>query len=209
MKNLQTFEEFLNESSLNEKRERRISFKGNKTNQLYNIVKGAENSMIFANGKHYSVDVEEMRHDLQNPTVIATDEDGEEFEIKVSDIEFIEIYESHYAFLRGNENLNESYNDKDAYKAAVDILKTLHGFSDKIRFSIEEVNRYYNIVYDDPKGLTSDCLKRLSDNKFWNTEYAPTTGKFPNGRVNITFQKSSQEILDIENFDKKNWSPKK
>ena len=107
-----------------------------------------------------------------------------------------------------NENLNESYSDKDAYKAAVDILKTLHGFFDKIKFSTEDVNRYYNIVYDDPKDLTGDCLKGLKSNKFWNTEFAPSTGKFSGGRVNIHFDKSAQEILDIENFDKKNWSPK-
>ena len=107
-----------------------------------------------------------------------------------------------------NENLNEAYSDKDAYKAVVDILKTLHGFSDKIRFSTEDVNRHYNIVYDDPKEITGDCLKGLKSNKFWNTEFAPSTGKFPNGRVNINFDKSAQEILDIENFDKKDWSPK-
>ena len=107
-----------------------------------------------------------------------------------------------------NENLNEAYSDKDAYKAVVDILKTLHGFSDKIRFSTEDVNRHYNIVYDDPKEITGDCLKGLKSNKFWNTEFAPSTGKFENGRVNINFDKSAQEILDIENFDKKDWSPK-
>lgn len=111
-----------------------------------------------------------------------------------------------YEFL--NENLNESYNDKDAYKAAVDILKTLHGFSDKIKFRTEYVNGIYNIVYDDPKDLTGDCLKGLKSNKFWNTEFAPSTSKFSNVRVNINFDKSAQEILDIENFDKKNWSPK-
>ena len=107
-----------------------------------------------------------------------------------------------------NENLNESYSDKDAYKNAVDILKTLHRFSDKIKFRTEDVNGTYNIVYDDPKGMTEDCLKNLKSNKFWNTEFAPSTGKFSNVRVNIHFDKSAQEILDIENFDKKNWSPK-
>ena len=107
-----------------------------------------------------------------------------------------------------NENLNESYSDKDAYKAAVDILKTLHGFSDKIKFRTEYVNGIYNVVYDDPKDLTGDCLKGLKDRKFWNTEFAPSTGKFSNTRVNIGFDKSAQEILDIENFDKKDWSPK-
>ena len=107
-----------------------------------------------------------------------------------------------------NENLNESYSDKDAYKAAVDVLQTLHGFSDKIKFSTEDVNRFYNIVYDDPKEITGDCLKNLKSNKFWNTEFAPSTGKFSGGRVNIRFEKSAQEILDIENFDKMNWSPK-
>ena len=107
-----------------------------------------------------------------------------------------------------NENLNESYSDKDAYKNAVDILKTLHGFSDKIKFRTEYVNGIYNIVYDDPKGMTEDCLKNLKSNKFWNTEFAPSTGKFSNVRVNIHFDKSAQEILNIEYFDKKDWTPK-
>ena len=107
-----------------------------------------------------------------------------------------------------NESLNESYSDKEAYKTVVDILKTLHGFSDKIKFRTEYVNGIHNIVYDDPKGMTEDYLKNLKSNKFWNTEFAPSTGKFSGGRVNIRFEKSAQEILDIENFDKKNWSPK-
>jgi hypothetical protein len=106
-----------------------------------------------------------------------------------------------------NENLNESYSDKDAYKAAVDILKTLHGFSDKIKFRTEYVNGIYNIVYDDPKEISGNCLKDLKSNKFWNTEFAPSTAKFTD-RINLHFDKSAQEILDIENFDKKNWSPK-
>jgi hypothetical protein len=69
----------------------RITFNGTKTDQLYNIVKDEENAMIFANGKHYGVDAEMMRSDLQNPVVIAMDEDGEEYDINVSDIEFIEL----------------------------------------------------------------------------------------------------------------------
>ena len=92
MKNLQTFEEFLNESILNEKR---ISFRGKTTNDLYRIVKNDPNSMVFANGKHYSIlDPSEMRNDLKNDSTYVYDKDGEEYEIKVSDIEFIEINES-------------------------------------------------------------------------------------------------------------------
>jgi len=91
---------------------------------------------------------------------------------------------------------------------AIDILKTLHGFSSKIKFSVEDVNGYLNIVYDDPKGLTVDCLKKLKDRKFWNTDFAPTTGTFPGGRVNINFGKLVQSDLNIEDFDKKIWSPK-
>jgi hypothetical protein len=103
--------------------------------------------------------------------------------------------------------LNES-NDSNSFKAVVDILKTLHGFSKEIQFSTEDVNRVWNIVYDDPKGLTNDCLTKLRDRKFWNTDFAPSIGKFANGRVNIAFEKSVQDILNIENFDDKNWEPK-
>ena len=108
-----------------------------------------------------------------------------------------------------NENLNESFSDPIAYKEAVNILQTLHGFSNEISFRVEDVNRIYNIVYDDPKGLTEDCLKKLKNSNFWNTEFAPSTGKFSGGRINIHFEKTAQEILNIEDFDKKTWSPKK
>ena len=82
------FELHLYESVINEKR---ISFKGNKTNQIYNIVKGNKNAMIFAKDGYYSVDAEDMRNDLQNPVVIGLDQDGGEHNINVSDIEFIEL----------------------------------------------------------------------------------------------------------------------
>jgi len=91
---------------------------------------------------------------------------------------------------------------------AIGILKTLHGFYSKIKFSVEDVNGHLNIVYDDPKDLTVDCLKKLKDRKFWNTDFAPTIGTFPGGRVNINFGKLVQVDLNIEDFDKKIWSPK-
>jgi hypothetical protein len=69
----------------------RITFNGTKADQLYRIVKDNENALIFANGKHYGVDGEEMRNDLQNPVIIGYDEDGGEHDINVSDIEFIEM----------------------------------------------------------------------------------------------------------------------
>ena len=88
MKNLHTFEEFLNES-LNE---RRVSFKGKTTNDLYKIVKNDPDAIVFANGKHYSIlDPEEMKNDLKNDSTFAYDEDGGEHEVKIEDIEFIEL----------------------------------------------------------------------------------------------------------------------
>jgi len=123
---------------------------------------------------------------------------GTVYEAEVA-MESVALKESFEAFLNeGNATVND----------AIDILKTLHGFSGKIKFSIEDVNGYLNIVYDDPKGVTTDCLKRLKDRKFWNTDFAPTTGTFPGGRVNINFGKSAQAMLNLEDFDKKVWSPK-
>lgn len=72
-------------------KEGRVSFNGTTTNQLYNIVKDDGDALIFANGKHYGINVEDMRNDLQNPTIIAIDDDGGEHEIDVTDIEFIEL----------------------------------------------------------------------------------------------------------------------
>ena len=88
MNNLQTFDEFLNES-LNE---RRVSFKGKTTNDLYRIVKNDPDAIVFANGKHYSIlDPEEMKNDLKNDSTFAYDDDGGEHEVKIEDIDFIEL----------------------------------------------------------------------------------------------------------------------
>ncbi len=108
-----------------------------------------------------------------------------------------------------DEFLNESFRSElEAYKEAVEILKTLHSFSNRIKFRVEDVNRYENIVYDDKDMITQECLDRLKNRNFWNTEFASTIGKFPNNRINISFEKSAQDILNIKDFDKKDWSPK-
>lgn len=105
--------------------------------------------------------------------------------------------------------LNESLNDSDAYKVVADLLKTLHSFTGKIKFRIENVNGYYNIVYDDPSGLTEDIFKGLKSHKLWNTGFSPATAKFGGDRINIHFDKTAQDILNIKDFDKKDWSPNK
>jgi len=73
------------------KKNGRILFNGTKTNQLYRIVKDFPNSLIFANGEHYSIDVEDMRENLKEPIIIGMNKDGEEFEIYVEYVEFIEL----------------------------------------------------------------------------------------------------------------------
>jgi hypothetical protein len=80
-------------SSINENlNERRVSFKGKTTNDLYKIVKNDPDVIVFANGKHYSIiDPSEMKNDLKSDTTFVNDEDGEEFEVKIEDIEFIEL----------------------------------------------------------------------------------------------------------------------
>ena len=105
--------------------------------------------------------------------------------------------------------INEAYSDAAAYKAAVGILKTLHDFSDKLKFRVQDVNGIYNIVYDDPEGLTADCLKDLKDSRFWNTEFTPTVARFGAGRININFLKPAQDVLKIVAFDDRNWKPGK
>jgi len=73
-------------------KEGRVSFNGTKADQLYRIVKDNENAMVFARGKHYGVDAEDMLNDLQSLIIYGLDEDGGEHEINVADIEFIELY---------------------------------------------------------------------------------------------------------------------
>jgi hypothetical protein len=107
-----------------------------------------------------------------------------------------------------NESVNES-NDSSSYKSVVDILKTLHSFSNKIKFRIQYINGYYNIVYDDTNQITKNSIAALKNRKFWNTMFGATTANFGNDRINIRFEKPAQEILNIEDFDKKNWKPNK
>lgn len=73
-------------------KERRIPFKGKSVNQLYNIVKNEPNVLVFANGQEYSLlDTDEMKNDLNNTITYGYTKDGDEVELKVSDIEFITV----------------------------------------------------------------------------------------------------------------------
>lgn len=120
-----------------------------------------------------------------------------------------EIYNTTKHIKLYEEFLNESFNDSKAQDVMTEILKTLHSFSNKIKFKTEEVNGYTNIVYDDPNSITEDCLKRLKDRNFWNTDFATTVGKFGGSRVNIAFNKKMQDLLNIKDFDNLDWSLKK
>lgn len=89
----------------------------------------------------------------------------------------------------------------------VNILKELHSFSDRIKFRTDWVNGVWNIVYEDKDMITKDVLRKLRDRKFWNTSFAPSVGVFGSRRVNIGFEKSVQDNLNIENFNKQGWKP--
>jgi hypothetical protein len=105
--------------------------------------------------------------------------------------------------------LNEGFsNNIGPYEEIAKILETLHAFSDRIKFRVEWVNGIWNIVYNDEKMITQGILNKLRDRKFWNTGFDASIGKFPNNQINIRFDKSVQDRLNIENFDKMNWSPK-
>lgn len=60
--------------------------------QISYIVKDNKDALIFANDTYYSINPEEMLYDLQDPVIIGMNDDGAEFEINVSDIEFIELF---------------------------------------------------------------------------------------------------------------------
>ena len=102
-----------------------------------------------------------------------------------------------------NEDLN---NTAGVQKEILQILKTLHAFSDKIKFRVQNVNGTDNIVYDDEQMLTQGIISKLKDRKFWNTGFDATIGKFPGNRINISFDKSVQDKLNIRNFDKTDWN---
>lgn len=69
----------------------RVKFKGKKANDLYNIMKPNPDGLICANNQYYTVDMDDMRNNLQSPTIFGNTKDGSEKEIKVSDIEYIEF----------------------------------------------------------------------------------------------------------------------
>ena len=190
MEHVKTFESFLNEA----KDEIVFSIDDDKLDQMLNSK--------FSRQLDY-------KDDKGDSFYVLTRKDFDRF-IDLADSSGFDVdYEnSEDSVIAVQESLKENMNESSAYNDVVNILKDLHGFSDKIRFSTEDVNRVWNIVYDDPKGLTDECLAKLRDRKFWNTDYAPSIGKFANGRVNLHFEKSVQDYLDIENFDDKNWSPK-
>jgi len=190
MKPVKTFKEFLNES----KDEIIFSVDDDKLDQMLNARFSRQLDYADEGGDSFYVLV---RKDFDRFIDLA-DSSGFDVDYENSEDSVISVQES----------LKENMNESSAYNDVVDILKDLHGFSKEIRFSTEDVNRVWNIVYDDPKDLTKGCLTQLRDRRFWNTDYAPSIGKFANGRVNLHFEKSVQDYLDIENFDDKNWSPK-
>jgi len=92
MKYIKTFEQFIAESVVNEKR---INFKGKTAGDLLKVIKNVKSAEFFANGRHYGITPEDINSkQLKDKSVFGTDEDGGEHEIELSDIEFIEIYES-------------------------------------------------------------------------------------------------------------------
>ena len=99
MKYIKTFEQFVNNKSdnMSESLTGPTKFKGNKVNDLYKIIKGSTDVMVQTNkGKEYAVfDANELKRDLNSTTVFVADEDGEEIELKVSDISLITIDESY------------------------------------------------------------------------------------------------------------------
>jgi uncharacterized protein YkvS len=132
-----------------------------------------------------------------SPLKVRTDSTSTQV-IPDSSVKSIKIQES---------KVNERFSDSASYTEIVKILKSLHAFSDKIKFATENVNGIENIVYDDEKMITKGLLGELSNPKFWNTEFASSKGVFSNKRVNIRFEKSAQDILNIKDFDKKDWTP--
>jgi hypothetical protein len=70
---------------------KRIEFRGNNSGDLFDAVKGMKNPQFFVNGKFYNIyDVTDLKQDSYFRYAYLMDEDGEEHEIKISDIEFVE-----------------------------------------------------------------------------------------------------------------------
>lgn len=104
---LRSMKSLLKESGLIQ--ERRIQFTGITANQLLNTIKPIEKEefLIFANNKYYSIDVDEIRHDPDQPTIFGLDDNGNEKEIKVKDIEFIEPSEISEAVVEQKEKIKK------------------------------------------------------------------------------------------------------
>lgn len=82
--------ESTNEASAKNNGSGRINFKGKTANDLYNIIKPTPDALVYCHNTYYTVDIDDMKHNLQSPTIFGLTKDGTEKEFKVSDIEYIE-----------------------------------------------------------------------------------------------------------------------
>jgi len=91
--------------------ERRVKFAGKTVNDLYKLVKNNPGALIFSNGKLYSIEnIKDMQSNLKSDVTYGYMDNGGEREIKIKDIEFIELKES----------VNEAKNLKKAKQALID-----------------------------------------------------------------------------------------
>ena len=145
MKYLKTFEQFINESSINE---RRVSFKGKKVSDLYKIIKNVDSAEFFANGKHYGIEPDDIKHDLNDTTVFGFDQDGGEHEIKIHDIEFVELFENAPALNTSGVKPGEIVDIDGEEITVIEIYKQINGSIIEFKGSNEDGDEA-TYIYDD------------------------------------------------------------
>jgi hypothetical protein len=145
MKYLKTFEQFINESSINEKR---VNFKGKKVGDLYKIIKNVDSAEFFAKGKTYGIEADDIKHDLNDTTVFGFDEDGGEHEIRINDIEFIELFENAPSLNTSGVKPGEIVEIDGEEITVIEIYKQINGSIIEFKGSNEDGDEA-TYIYDD------------------------------------------------------------
>lgn len=145
MKYLKTFEQFINESSINE---RRVNFKGNKASDLYKIIKDVDSVEVFVKGKHYGIESDDIKHSLNDTIVFGFDKDGAEHEVKIKDIEFVELFENAPSLNTSGVKAGEIIDIDGEEITVIEVYKQINGSIIEFKGSNEDGDEA-TYIYDD------------------------------------------------------------
>ncbi len=200
-----------------------FSFKGKTVADLAKIAKNKSNCLIFANNKHFSLDNFESSSD---DSIIAFDDEGAEKEIKIKDIEFIEINESLILESTASEDVDAFYSkwkvediNKSDRDEIVEFLDEMKKSKNQDKFSVYSISKlpsgpgssrrsssdkkgskykFVGLYYgiSENHALLRYALERNSLSIFTNYENC-ITSKVGKGEINSEIKELKNEIKDL------------